>query len=113
MLPRAHPKDGVFRMNLAQTAQARKDYRNALQQYRKLLETDANDAWVLNNLAWVEGQVKEPKALEHAERANELAPNQPPIMDTLGVLLVERGDTARGLDLLQKASAMAPQSGAI
>ena len=51
-----------------------------------------------------------PKALEHAEKANKLAPNHPGIMDTLGAILVDRGDTARGLDLMQKASAMAPDA---
>ncbi|MGZ5096123.1 MAG: tetratricopeptide repeat protein, partial [Burkholderiales bacterium] len=96
-----------------QTAHLYKDYRNALQQYRKLLETDPNDPWLLNNLASVEAQVKDPKAMEHAEQANKLAPNQPAIMDTLGVLLLESGDTARGLDLLQKASAMVPGAAVI
>lgn len=108
-----HPKDGAFRMQVAQTAHLYKDYPHALQQYRKLLETDANDPWVLNNLASVEAQVKDPKAMEHAEKANKLAPNQPAIMDTLGVLLMESGDTARGLDLLQKASAMVPGAASI
>jgi predicted Zn-dependent protease len=35
------------------------------------------------------------------------------IMDTLGVLLIESGDTARGLDMLRKATAMAPRSASI
>jgi thioredoxin-like negative regulator of GroEL len=30
-------------------------------------------------------------------------------MDTLGVLLVQQGETARGLELLRKATALAPQ----
>jgi predicted Zn-dependent protease len=29
-------------------------------------------------------------------------------MDTLGTLLIEKGDTARGLELLRKASGLAP-----
>ena len=48
-----------------------------------------------------------------AENANKLAPNQPAIMDTLGVLLVDTGDSARGLDLLKRASGMAPNVGSI
>jgi len=108
-----HPKDTAFRLYLAQAGMAKKDYAAAAQQYRTLLETDSNNALVLNNLAWVEGQLKDPKALEHAEQANKLAPNQPAIMDTLGGLLIRSGDTARGLELLQKASAMAPQAASI
>ena len=110
---RDHPKDGAFRLYLAQAAGARKDYAGAAQHYRKLLDAQPNNAIVLNNLAWTESQLKDPKALEHAEKANELAPNHPAIMDTLGVMLVDRGDTARGLELLRKASTMAPQAAAI
>ena len=63
---------------------------------------------MLNNLAWVSGEMKDPKALEYAERADKLAPNTPSILDTYGVLLLEKGDTARGLAMLQKAVAAAP-----
>jgi putative PEP-CTERM system TPR-repeat lipoprotein len=108
-----NPKDGAFRMQLAQAANAANDFKNAAHQYRKLLEADPNDAVVLNNLAWAEAQMKDPKALEHAEKANKLAPNQPVILDTLGMLLVESGDSARGVQMLQKASAMAPRSASI
>ena len=34
-------------------------------------------------------------------------------MDTLGVLLMDKGDTARGLELLKKAVALAPQASQI
>ncbi|NUM46552.1 MAG: hypothetical protein HUU38_17750, partial [Anaerolineales bacterium] len=47
-----------------------------------------------------------PKAVEYAEKANRLAPGQPLFMDTLGVILVERGSfrppTKVTLDMLQK-----------
>ena len=65
---------------------------------------------VLNNLAWAMAQLKDPKALEYAEKANELAPNSPAIMDTLGVLLVEKGETHAGVELLRKAVERAPEA---
>ena len=105
-----HPKDDTFRLYLAGSARAKKDYVTAAQHYRAIIETTPNNALVLNNLAWVAGQLKDPKALEYAERANELAPNQPHIMDTLGTLLVEQGDTARGVELLRRASTLAPEA---
>ena len=43
-----------------------------------------------------------------AQRANDLAPNQPAINDTIGWIMVEQGRTKDGLELLQKASAAAP-----
>lgn len=108
-----HPKDNGFRLYLAEQAAEKKDYAGAAQQYRKLLDAQPNNATMLNNLAWAEGQLKNPKAVELAESANKLAPNEPAIMDTLGVLLVDSGNTTRGLEMLQKASAMAPQAGSI
>ena len=44
-----------------------------------------------------------------AERAYKLKPDSAAIADTLGWVLVEQGNTARGLELLQKAVAAAPK----
>jgi Flp pilus assembly protein TadD len=38
----------------------------------------------------------------------QLAPNSPAIIDTLGWMLTEQGNVARGLPLLQKAASLAP-----
>jgi putative PEP-CTERM system TPR-repeat lipoprotein len=104
----AHPQDDTFRFALAEVAGARKDYAGAARYYREILERQSQNPMVLNNLAWVTGQLHDPKALEYAEKANQLAPNRAPIMDTLGTLLVEKGDTARGVDLLRKAVELEP-----
>jgi len=61
-------------------------------------------------LAYAYQQVKDPRALPTAEQAYKLADNNPGVIDTLGWLLVEQGDTGRGLPLLQKASSLAPKS---
>jgi putative PEP-CTERM system TPR-repeat lipoprotein len=107
---KANPKDAGFRLFLADTANKRKDYPAAVAQYRALLGIQPNNPAVLNNLAWSLGRMGDPKAIEYAEQANKLAPNQPAIMDTLGHLLVEQGNVDRGLDLLGKALALAPQN---
>lgn len=103
-----HPQDDAFRFALAEVAGARKDYAGAARYYREILERQSQNPLVLNNLAWVAGQLHDPKALEYAEKANQLAPNRAPIMDTLGTLLVDKGDTARGVDLLRKAVELEP-----
>ena len=110
---RDHPKDRGFRHYLAQIAIAKKDYASAAGQYNALLENNQDDVLALNNLAWVAGQLKDPNALQYAERADKLAPNSPAILDTFGMLLVEKGDTARGIELLQRAVAAAPDAAAI
>jgi putative PEP-CTERM system TPR-repeat lipoprotein len=108
-----HAKDLQFRLYLAEAATARKDYATASKYYRVLVDAQPNNPAILNNLAWTLAQTKDPKAIEYAEKANKLAPDQPALMDTLGMLLVDKGDTARGLELLQKAASLAPQSAAI
>lgn len=107
---KGHPKDSGFRFFLADSANKRQDYAAAVAQYRSLLGAQPNNPAILNNLAWSLGRMRDPKAIEYAEQANKLAPNQPAIMDTLGVLLVEQGNVERGLDLLGKAVALAPQA---
>ncbi len=105
-----HPKDVNFRRYLADTSLNRRDFAGALGQYRTILATEPNNAMVLNNAAWAAAQLKDPKALEYAEQANKLVPNNPNIMDTLGNILVEKGDTTRGLELMKKAVDGAPNA---
>ena len=62
----------------------------------------------LNNLAWVTGELDDPKALSYAEKASALAPANPAVLDTLGMLLVKKGDVTQGLEKLQKAAQLAP-----
>ena len=77
------------------------------------MEAQPNNPAMLNNLAWSLAQIKDPKAIDFAEKAYKLAPEQPAIIDTLGWLLVGKGDTARGLELLKKANGLAPQNALI
>ncbi len=110
---KTNPKDTGFQLHLADTALAQQDYAGAVQQYQALLTGDPDNVLALNNLAWASGKLKDPKALEYAEKANKLAPDQPPLMDTLAVLLAARGDTAKAIELLRKALQLAPQAGQI
>ena len=105
-----HPKDVGFRRYVADVSLARRDYVGALGQYRAILQIEPNNAMVLNNAAWTAGQLKDPKALEYAEQANKLVPNNPNIMDTLGNILLDKGDSARGLELMKKAVDGAPNA---
>ena len=63
---------------------------------------------VMNNLAWVLGEMGDPKAIEYAEKAYALAPNVANVTNTYGWLLVQKGETARGIELLRRASELAP-----
>jgi putative PEP-CTERM system TPR-repeat lipoprotein len=105
-----HPKDALVIGYLAERDLAAKRYESAAKGYRSALERQPDNALFLNNLAWVSNQLKEPRALEYAERAHELAPDNPNIMDTLGFILAETGQIERGLELLGRASELAPNA---
>lgn len=104
-----HPADASTRMYLAGTYLAEKQNKAAIEQYQAVLQQDPKYVPALNNLAWLYQQEKDPRALEYAEKANQLTPDNPATLDTLGYILVEQGNTTRGLPLLQKATTIAPE----
>ncbi len=108
-----HPKDIAFRLHSGDVAIARKEYALAAQYYRTALEIQPNNPLILNNLAWVSGQLKSPKAIEYAEKATQLSPNQPPFMDTLAMLLADKGETVKAIAMLRQALTITPQAAAI
>jgi putative PEP-CTERM system TPR-repeat lipoprotein len=107
---KANPQDHGFRMDLAQAATAASKFDVASEHYRAILRDQPSNAVVLNNLAFTAAQSKDPEAIRYAEKAYALAPAHPAVMDTLGVLLLEGGDPKRGVDLLRKATAAAPNA---
>lgn len=102
------PDDLGVRFYAADVALRDKDYKNATAQYEFLLRKQPENLLALNNLAWVYQQMKDPRALETAERAYKLKPDNPDITDTLGWMLSEQGNTGRAVELLQKALAAKP-----
>jgi len=107
---REHPQDGAVRLFLAERDLKRKDYKAAARAYRELLALQPENPVVLNNLAWTLSQLKDPSAVEYAEKAYKLAPDSPAVADTLGWILVEQGDAKRGVELLGRAAAAAPNA---
>jgi putative PEP-CTERM system TPR-repeat lipoprotein len=108
-----HPKDVAFRMYMGDLAVSQKNYAQGVAHYQSALALQPNNPLILNNLAWASGQMKSPKALEYAEKANQLAPNQPAFMDTLAMLLAEQGETEKAVEMLRKALTKSPQASAI
>jgi putative PEP-CTERM system TPR-repeat lipoprotein len=105
-----NPNDVGARFYLAEQNLKSGQYSEAIDQYQRVLSQQPENVLALNNLACAYQQAKDPRALEYAERAYRLRPDNAAIADTLGWVLVERGDTRRGLELLQKASSLAPKA---
>jgi Flp pilus assembly protein TadD len=100
------------RAYLGDVAMRRGDYKTAAQYLRNALEFEPENVVIVNNLAWVLGEMGDSKALEYAEKAYALAPDVAEINDTLGWLLVQKGETVRGIELLRRANALAPNDAA-
>ncbi len=105
-----HPADAATRMYLAETYMAERQNTAAIEQYQIILKQAPDFMPALNNLAWLYQQEKDPRALEYAEKAYRLTGSDPTVLDTLGWVLVEQGNTTRGLPLLEKATSLVPES---
>jgi putative PEP-CTERM system TPR-repeat lipoprotein len=102
------PGDASVRFYAAESTMKRGQFKEAIAHYEMLQQKQPENLVVLNNLAWAYAQTKDGRALDIAERAYKLAPDNASVADTLGALLVERGDAARGMELLEKAAKAAP-----
>lgn len=107
------PKDQAMRSYLADHYLKAGHNQPAIAQYQAILQAAPNDVVALNNLAWLYQQEKDPRARATAERAYQLSPDTPSIADTLGWIEVQQGDVKRGIGLLQKALAAAPDTAEI
>jgi len=110
---RQHPEDNAARAAIADFAMTSGNNREAIGHYQEIQRRTQPNVLVLNNLAALYQREKDARALATAEQAFKLAPNNPNVQDTLGWILVEDNQPARGLDLLKRAVAAAPKSSAI
>jgi cellulose synthase operon protein C len=108
-----HPTDPTLPRLQAEQSQQRKDYVAARAGYERVLALNPDDIVATNNLAWLLTEEKDPKGLEYAERAHEVAPFNPDVLDTLGWSLARNGEPKRGVQLLRMASALSPAQATI
>jgi putative PEP-CTERM system TPR-repeat lipoprotein len=103
-----HPSDIPVRLYRSESAIAEGQFEPARMELETIQRIQPDLPNVLNNLATIYATTRDPRALDFAQRANKLAPDNPLIADTLGWILVERGQTGQGLVLLRKAQTMQP-----
>lgn len=103
---KSHPKDAGFRFYLGDLALAKRDLPEAEKQYREVLELQPENALALNNVAWLMATAKKPGAVALAEKAVELLPDRPVIMDTLATALAAEGQPAKAVDIMRQAMAL-------
>jgi len=108
-----NPKDAGMHLYLSELALARKNYSATEKHYLAALQIIPDNPVLLNNLAWVSGQLGKDGALGFAEKANQLAPNQPALMDTLALLLADKNEHAKAIELQKKAVDIQPKNPAL
>lgn len=110
---KAKPNDAFVRHQLALAQMSSKRLSESADSYRILVRSNPKDLVAYNNLAWILGELNAPEAVATAEQAYKLNPDNPAMQDTLGWILVNAGQSQRGLDLLKKALAKAPDASEI
>ena len=98
-----NPDDSNLRFFYAQTLEANADMNAAVSQYENLLQQGKANAVTLNNLAWHYAEEGRPEAIELAEQAHEMEPDNGSITDTLGWIVFKSGDVDKALSLLRLA----------
>lgn len=97
------PDDARVLQFLATAYRNAKQNTKALKTYEKVLTLEPENLVALNNLAWLYSLEKEPRALELAERAYKVKPDNAGINDTYGWILVQQGNVKKGLPILKRA----------
>jgi putative PEP-CTERM system TPR-repeat lipoprotein len=107
---RAKPDDFKLRHQLAQALINANRQKEAAEQYRLLLRLNPEDVIASNNLAMLLSDLKDPGAVAAAEQAHKLRPENVVIQDSLGWVLVNNGQGARGIKMIKQAYDAKPDS---
>jgi tetratricopeptide (TPR) repeat protein len=88
------------------------DTAKAREAYEKALALNPRFAAAANNLAWLLSETggNKDKALQLAQKAKEMAPDEPHISDTLGWILYKRGIYIQALTMLRDSAQKLPNN---
>lgn len=105
-----HPKDLRIELLRAENTLSDQQYPLAASQFEAILARYPKQPVALNNLAMTYHYMGDKRAVATAEAAYAAAGERPMVMDTLGWILIEQGNLARGLPILLRASELAPEA---
>lgn len=104
------PNNLQLRLNLALLQQSTGREDSAKSNYEVLLESMPDNTVVLNNLAWLYHKAGDQRAVELAQRAYELSPDNAAIADTYGWIMLQSGNHKESVPVLEKAHELQPDS---
>jgi putative PEP-CTERM system TPR-repeat lipoprotein len=103
-----HPKDVAVHLQLAEAYMSMGQEAEASAEYEQIVKIVPGHIPALNNLAWINRDKAPKQAMDYAQQAYQLAPKDPIVLDTLGMLTLKGGDTSRAASLLRDAVARSP-----
>ena len=105
---KVHPQDLAVLAQLANAYMTLDKRDEALATYTTLIKSYPNYVPALNDMAWLNRDKDPKKAMEFAEQAYRIAPGDPYVMDTLGMLTLKSGDASRAYTLIHDAAKQLP-----
>ncbi|MCG5510849.1 XrtA/PEP-CTERM system TPR-repeat protein PrsT [Ectothiorhodospira lacustris] len=106
----SNPADIGLLMQLAGAYVALDNETQAISVYQRVLVLQPNAVPVLNNLAWLNKARDLGQAKHYAERAISLAPDDPFVLSTVGMIRLEEGDDEASYRYLREAVERAPDN---
>ncbi|QOL26507.1 PEP-CTERM system TPR-repeat protein PrsT [Thalassotalea sp. LPB0316] len=80
---------------------------DAISSYQRLVQANPKDIVSLNNLAWLLADANQlDQALTYAEQAANLAPNNPQVLDTLGMIYLNKNSLKESIEVLERANSI-------
>ncbi|MEZ5525723.1 MAG: PEP-CTERM system TPR-repeat protein PrsT [Pseudomonadales bacterium] len=104
------PNDQQIRTLLASLYQRLGDNNSAISEYEKIVSATPANVIAQNNLAWLYMAKHSPKALDTAEKAYRLTPENAAVIDTYGWIMLHQGDKKEALALIRKAVSKSPSN---
>jgi putative PEP-CTERM system TPR-repeat lipoprotein len=105
-----HPEDVNVLRQLAMLHLREGHSEEAIGRYEQVARLSPDDSLALNNLAWLYFETGDDRALATAEKAYQLDPNKPEVLDTYGWILLQKGQLSPALNILQQAMLNAPHN---
>lgn len=108
-----HATDADFLFYLAGADLLQDHLQSAEARFAAVLKLQPENAAALNNLAWLMLKLGKPGALALAEKANQLAPQQPAFLDTLSMVFEADKQWARAVEVQSQAVNLQPENFAL